>query len=87
MRTLLPRQLYTQVRSMFFGEISTNAYVDINRVVRDTIAEIGYTNTEYGFLRRRWEFIRRLLSSHQISPKELTKPWKSVEMQIKIRLT
>ena len=32
-----------------FGEISTNAYVDINRVVRDTIAEIGYTNTEYGF--------------------------------------
>ncbi len=28
-----------------FGEISTNAYVDINRVVRDTIAEIGYTNT------------------------------------------
>ena len=40
-----------------FGEISTNAYVDINRVVRDTIAEIGYTNTEYGFLLRRWESI------------------------------
>ena len=50
-----------------FGEISTNAYVDINRVVRDTIAEIGYTNTEYGFLRRQWEFILHLLSSHQIS--------------------
>ncbi|WP_242258508.1 methionine adenosyltransferase [Streptococcus thoraltensis] len=32
-----------------FGEISTSAYVDINRVVRDTIAEIGYTNAEYGF--------------------------------------
>lgn len=32
-----------------FGEISTNAYVDINRVVRDTIAEIGYTKGEYGF--------------------------------------
>lgn len=32
-----------------FGEISTTAYVDINRVVRDTIADIGYTNTEYGF--------------------------------------
>lgn len=32
-----------------FGEISTKAYVDINRIVRDTIAEIGYTNTEYGF--------------------------------------
>ncbi|MCS4487435.1 methionine adenosyltransferase [Streptococcus sciuri] len=32
-----------------FGEISTSAYVDINRVVRDTIADIGYTNAEYGF--------------------------------------
>ena len=32
-----------------FGEISTNAYVDINRIVRDTIAEIGYIKAEYGF--------------------------------------
>lgn len=32
-----------------FGEISTTAYIDINRVVRDTIAEIGYTKGEYGF--------------------------------------
>ncbi|KXT75774.1 methionine adenosyltransferase [Streptococcus sp. DD12] len=32
-----------------FGEISTTAYVDINRVVRDTIADIGYTDTAYGF--------------------------------------
>jgi len=32
-----------------FGEISTNAYVDINRIVRDMIAEIGYTKAEYGF--------------------------------------
>ena len=32
-----------------FGEVSTTAYVDINRVVHDTIAEIGYNNAEYGF--------------------------------------
>ena len=32
-----------------FGEISTTAYVDINRIVRQTIAEIGYTKGEYGF--------------------------------------
>lgn len=32
-----------------FGEISTTAYVDINRVVRNTIAEIGYDKSEYGF--------------------------------------
>ena len=34
---------------MVMGEITTNAYVDINRIVRDTIAEIGYTKAEYGF--------------------------------------
>ncbi|HEO5451764.1 TPA: methionine adenosyltransferase [Streptococcus agalactiae] len=32
-----------------FGEISTTAYVDINRVVRNTIAEIGYDKAEYDF--------------------------------------
>ncbi|HEO4094137.1 TPA: methionine adenosyltransferase [Streptococcus agalactiae] len=32
-----------------FGEISTTAYVDINRVVCNTIAEIGYDKAEYGF--------------------------------------
>ena len=32
-----------------FGEISTKVYVDINRIVRDTIADIGYTKAEYGF--------------------------------------
>ena len=36
----------------YFGEVSTTAYVDINRVVRDTIAEIGYNNAEYGFCSR-----------------------------------
>ena len=31
------------------GEISTKAYVDIQKVVRDTVKEIGYTKSEYGF--------------------------------------
>ncbi|WP_419726548.1 methionine adenosyltransferase [Terrisporobacter petrolearius] len=31
------------------GEISTNAYVDIPKVVRDTIREIGYDRAKYGF--------------------------------------
>jgi S-adenosylmethionine synthetase len=31
------------------GEISTNAYVDIPRVVRDTIRGIGYDRESYGF--------------------------------------
>ena len=31
------------------GEITTNAFVDFQKVVRDTVAEIGYTKSEYGF--------------------------------------
>ena len=34
---------------LVFGEISTTAYVDIQKVVRETIKEIGYTNGRYGF--------------------------------------
>ncbi|MDR0921937.1 MAG: methionine adenosyltransferase [Lactobacillales bacterium] len=32
-----------------FGEISTKAYVDINKIVRQTIADIGYTRAKFGF--------------------------------------
>ena len=31
------------------GEITTNAYVDIPKIVRDTVKEIGYNKSEYGF--------------------------------------
>lgn len=31
------------------GEITTNAYVDIQKIARETIKEIGYTKSEYGF--------------------------------------
>ena len=31
------------------GEITTDAYVDMQKVVRDTVKEIGYTKSEYGF--------------------------------------
>ena len=34
---------------MIMGEITTNAYVDIQKVARDTIRKIGYTDAEYGF--------------------------------------
>lgn len=34
---------------MVMGEITTNAYVDIPKVVRDTVREIGYTRGKYGF--------------------------------------
>lgn len=34
---------------MVMGEISTKAYVDIQKIVRDTVHEIGYTRGKYGF--------------------------------------
>lgn len=34
---------------MVMGEVTTNAYVDIQKIVRDTVREIGYTKSEYGF--------------------------------------
>jgi len=37
---------------MVFGEMTTTAYIDISRVVRETIKNIGYTLAEYGI---EWE--------------------------------
>ena len=34
---------------MVMGEITTNAYVDIQKIVRQTVEEIGYTRAKYGF--------------------------------------
>ena len=34
---------------LVMGEVTTRAYVDIQKVVRDTIREIGYDKSEYGF--------------------------------------
>ena len=34
---------------LVMGEITTNTYVDIQRIVRDTVKEIGYDRGKYGF--------------------------------------
>ena len=34
---------------MVMGEITTSAYVDIQKIVRDTVREIGYDRAKYGF--------------------------------------
>lgn len=64
---------------LVFGEISTTAYVDIQKVVRETVKEIGYTRAKFGFdgdtvavLAKNWT------SSHQISLKGWMKHLRSV---------
>ena len=34
---------------MVMGEVTTNAYVDIQKIVRDTVRRIGYDRAKYGF--------------------------------------
>src|SRR5690554_5110230 len=34
---------------LVMGEITTNCYVDIPHIVRETVREIGYTRAKYGF--------------------------------------
>ncbi len=34
---------------LVFGEVSTTAYVDIQQIVRETIKDIGYNSSDYGF--------------------------------------
>ena len=34
---------------LVMGEITTNAYVDIQKIVRETVDEIGYNRAKYGF--------------------------------------
>ena len=34
---------------LVMGEVTTNAYVDIQKIVRETVREIGYDRAKYGF--------------------------------------
>jgi len=47
------------------GEITTNAYCDFQKIVRETVREIGYTHSEYGF---DYETCCVLSSIHEQSP-------------------
>jgi S-adenosylmethionine synthetase len=41
--------LVTTGLALVAGEITTNCYVDFQRVVRETIKDVGYTRAKYGF--------------------------------------
>ncbi len=47
------------------GEITTKAYIDIQKIVRNVLKEIGYTKPEYGF---DYQSVGILTSLHEQSP-------------------
>ena len=49
MHVLLLKHLLTTGLVLVAGEITTSTYVDIPKIVRETIKEIGYTSAKYGF--------------------------------------
>ena len=58
---------------LVMGEITTKANVDIQKIVRDTIREIGYDNADYGFDADTVRLSHHLTSSPQISLWVLTR--------------
>ena len=43
---------------MVMGEISTNCYVDIPKIAREVIREIGYDRAKFGFDCDTWSYIQ-----------------------------
>jgi len=41
--------ILTNGLALVAGEVTSEGYVDVNEVIRDTIADIGYTKVDYGF--------------------------------------
>ncbi len=50
---------------LVLGEITTETYVEFQKIIRDTVREIGYTKSEYGF---DWETCGALVSVKEQSP-------------------
>ena len=62
---------------MVMGEISTNAYVDMQKVVRETIREIGYDRAKYGFDCDTCGIITNIDEQSGTSPWAWTRPWRT----------
>ncbi len=70
---------------MVMGEITTKAYVDIQKIVRDTVREIGYTRGKYGFDADTCGVITALMSSPQILLWVLIRLWKQKKIRCQMK--
>jgi len=49
---------------MVAGEITTECYVDIPSVIRETVKEIGYTRAKYGFDYKHAQLLHQFMNNH-----------------------
>lgn len=62
--------------ALIAGEISTSCYVDMPKIVRETIKEIGYTNATYGFDCNTSAVLTSIDEQSPVLPWALIKRWK-----------
>ena len=66
---------------LVMGEITTNAYVDIAKIARETIKQIGFDKADYGFDGETCGVIRPLTNSRRISQWASTKRSKRAKIR------
>jgi len=57
------------------GEITTDCYIEIPQVVRDTIHDVGYTRAKYSRWTSRWESTTQLRRGKAERPKMRRRLW------------
>ena len=62
------------------GEISTETYVDIQEIARETIRKIGYVDADLGFDCDSWPCSPRSTSSRRTSRRAWTRPTRRAPM-------
>ena len=64
------------------GEISTDTYVDIQEIARETVRKIGYDNAAYGFDCDTCAVINAIDKQSPTSPRALTRPMRRVTTRL-----
>ncbi len=72
---------------MVMGEITTKAYVDIQKIVRDTVREIGYTRGKYGFDADTCGVLTTLDEQSTDIAMELIRLWKQKKIRCQMKIS
>lgn len=65
------------------GEIRTQAYVDVQQIVRDVVTGIGYDRAKYGFDGNTCAVMSSIHEQSPTSPKEWMSPWRPMQRERK----